>query len=265
MNERIDECIARLRPISPLATQCLAVLSAPDVNIADVVKVLDRDPGLSAHLLKLANSPFYGCASQIATVHQACMVLGTRTLKQSITAAAVLSALDVGAHDAGMQRWRHAAATARAARGLAHRAALDPDVTATAGLLHDIGRILLGRCCTEQYRVLAQRARREAIPLLLAERDALATDHAVVGAAISTRWHLPAELVAAIAHHHDPDGAGSQPIVDVVHVANVLAHALDADDEEEVVPELSEAAWRRLGLDMDEIRRHFPDIASAGA
>ncbi|MBI4694467.1 MAG: HDOD domain-containing protein [Gammaproteobacteria bacterium] len=265
MIERIAECIARLRPISPLATQCLAVLSTPDVNIADIVTVLERDPGLASHLLKLANSPFYGCASRISTVHQACMVLGTRTLKQSITAAAVLSALDGGGQDAGMQRWRHAAATACAARALAHRAALDPDVTATAGLLHDIGRILIGRCCTEQYRVVADRARREAIPLLVAERDALGTDHAAVGATISARWHMPPELVAAIASHHDPDGADPQPIVDVVHVANVLAHALDANDEEEVVPELSEAAWRRLGLDMDEVRRHFPDIASAGA
>jgi putative nucleotidyltransferase with HDIG domain len=262
MDKRIINYIERLPAISPMATECLAALSVADVHIGDVVRVLGRDPALAAHVLRLANSPFYGCASRVETVHQACLVLGTRTLRQTIQAAAVLSALDDGSHGAVMQRWKHAAASARAARALAAAAGLDPDVAATAGLLHDIGRILLGRCCAEEYRVLTVRARREMIPLRDAEFEVLGTDHAMIGGLLGARWHLPAAMTAAIAHHHAPDLDVPEPLVDAVHLANVLAHALDQDDEEEVVPLISEPAWQRLGLTSEKVTKMFPDIMS---
>jgi putative nucleotidyltransferase with HDIG domain len=258
--DRVDDCIERLPPLSPAALKALDLLNRGNVDLDAVVEALEKSPTLTARMLRLANSPFYGCVSRVGTVHKACLVLGTHTLRQVVMAAAVMATLEDHYQDESQRRWHHATAVARAARLLAIDRHPDPDFVATAALLHDFGRILLGTCAAEEYHAVSTRARTEGIPIRDAELAAFGTDHAAIGARVTAKWRLPAELTDAIARHHNPDDGAASPIVDLVHVANVLTHALDEDDEEEVVPILAETAWNRLGLRIDVVEKLFPEI-----
>jgi putative nucleotidyltransferase with HDIG domain len=259
--ERIEHCIERLPPLSPAALKAMALLERKAVDLTTVAHELDRDPALVARILRLANSPFYGCVSRVATVHKACLVLGTRTLHQVIMAAAVMATLEARFQVDSTRRWRHATATARAARLLAEGRHSDPELVATAALLHDLGRILLGACLADEYHDITAHARAAGVPIREAELEAFGVDHAVIGARVVEKWRLPSALTLAIGRHHTPDDGITDPLVDIVHVANVLAHALDQDDEEEVVPIVSEAAWNRLGLQIEIAENLFPEIA----
>jgi len=196
-------------------------------------------------------------------VEKACLVLGTRTLHQVVMAAAVMAAMESKFRAASARRWRHATACAGVARRLAHNRHPDPMLVATAALLHDIGRILLGACMADEYERVAASARADGIPIRNAERAAFGVDHGAVGARVAEQWHLPAPLVHGIGRHHEPDAGDPDVLVDIVHVANILVHALDSDDEEEVVPVISEAAWSRLGLTIPDAEKLFPEIAQA--
>jgi putative nucleotidyltransferase with HDIG domain len=259
--DRIEDCIQRLPPLSPAALKALDLLNRGSVDLDAVVGALEKSPTVTARMLRLANSPFYGCVSRVGTVHKACLVLGTRTLRQVVMAAAVMATIEDHYQDEANRRWRHATGAARAARLLALDRHPDPDLVATAALLHDFGRILLGACATEEYHAVTARARAEGIPIRDAELDAFGMDHAGIGARVTAKWRLPEPLTDAIARHHTPDDGPPSTIVDLVHVANVLAHAFDDDDEEEVVPILSVTAWNRLGLQFDAVNKLVPEIA----
>lgn len=261
--ERIEHCIERLPPLSTAALKAVELLQRSAVDLAAVAQTLQRDPTLVARILRLANSPFYGCVSRVATVEKACLVLGTRTLHQVVMAAAVMTAMESKYKAESARRWRHATACAGVARQLAHGRHSDPLLVATAALLHDIGRILLGACMADEYERVAAAARADGVPIRDAERAAFGLDHGAVGSRVAEQWHLPAMLVRGIGRHHAPDDGEPDALVDIVHVANVLVHALDPDDEEEVVPLLSETAWNRLGLQIADAEKLFPEIARA--
>jgi putative nucleotidyltransferase with HDIG domain len=228
-----------------------AALSRDDASLDELADAVSKDQGLAARTLRIANSSFYGVRSRVASIRQAVGVLGLRSLSTLLTAAAVsdrFRAIQCEGFEL-RQYWRHSVAVALCAREMARLRRIDADTAFTAGLLHDLGRVGLASQLPDRYEEACRWRNDHDCQLVVAERACLATDHAAIGGDIATRWHFGAPIVDAIRFHHEPPNAPGATLVDVVHVADNIAHALDlARDPNDMVPPLDPAAWNRVGM-----------------
>jgi putative nucleotidyltransferase with HDIG domain len=159
--------------------------------------------------------------------------------------------------------WRHSIGTALCAKALAGQLGTNQDSAFTAGLLHDIGRLVLVIGFPQHYEAtIACRAERDC-GLLEAERHVLGVDHAVAGRALAQLWKFAPAIQEAVADHHEPDEKQHKSLASVVHVADAIAHGLDlSGQKEDLVPLLSSAIWNRMGLVEQEWMEVFKESES---
>ncbi|MEW5770237.1 MAG: HDOD domain-containing protein [Pseudomonadota bacterium] len=258
----MDEVLANIQRMPSLPVivgDLIKALDDEETGIDQLAEGIAKDQTLAARALRVANSPFYGTQHKVASIHDAIVILGFRAVGSLVTAASITGyfAPPPGVAFNLASFWRHGIGTALCARALARDAGVDPESAFTAGLLHDIGALVLLTAEPKRYaKVLAHRERNDSFRIE-AEREVLGVDHAQAGEALASRWRFPSEIVRAVALHHAPDAG----LADVVHAADVLAHALDlAGDPLARVPTPCPGAWRRLGLDRDRLRAMFGGI-----
>lgn len=260
--QQLDERIGDLPPLSPVVGELMDLLEAPTVDYGAVEQSIGHEPVLASRVLRLANSSFFGFAGRIGSLREACLVLGSRTLRQTILAAAVMQQLEVDGSLLDAQKlWRHALATGAIAKYIARVFDIDQELAFTAGLLHDLGKLALAAYFTEEYRqVLLQHADSGGL-MLETERRQLGFDHAMVGELLARKWHFPAALAQAVGRHHLPDPADSTELADLIHLADVLAHALGYGGHNlDRVPPLAPQAWERLGMDWEQLGELLPAL-----
>jgi HD-like signal output (HDOD) protein len=234
------------------------VIDHPRSCVADIAQVVSQDPGLTARLLGLVNSSFLGFPGRIESVSQAVSVVGTAQLQDLALATSVLRVFEgVPQELVDMDSfWRHALASGLLARLLAARRR-DPNLERffVAGLLHDVGSLVLYVQRPNQSRRCLRHAAGGEVPLHEAEAKVLGCDHAEVGRALLAAWHLPLALQDAVGSHHAPSVAFCFPgEAAVVHVADLMADALElGSNGERLVPPLDPEAWARLGIAISEI------------
>jgi putative nucleotidyltransferase with HDIG domain len=249
--EQLAQGVQDLPSLPAVVMELLGSIEQEDVDISVLARKVSYDQALTAKTLRLANSSSFGLQVKVATIQQAITFLGFQTTRNLITAAAVTGCfpdgLCPGFNDKGF--WRHSIATAACARSLARRLRFNQDVAFTAGLLHDIGRLVLVTGHTQAYgEVLAWRASNDS-DWLEAERAVLGVDHVEAGVALARHWNFSDTMRQAIAYHHAPETPGAGFLAAIVHVANAVVHALDvAGEEAELVPALSSVAWDAMGL-----------------
>ena len=250
----IDDVVRNLLDLPSLPDVVMELLSsidAQDVDISVLARKVSHDQALMAKTLRLANSPVYGLQVKVTTLTQAITFLGFQATRNLIIAAAVTGCFAEGKCPGFDFKafWRHSIATAACAKVLARRMKFNQDYAFTAGLLHDIGRLVLVSSFPVQYaQALALRKDRDC-ELIEAEREVLGVDHVAAGIALAGHWNFSDTMRLAIAHHHDPEEPGAGFLATIVHVANAIVHALDiARDEAELVPAVSSVAWTALGL-----------------
>lgn len=261
-----------LPSLPAVVMELLDSIDAEEVDIAVLAKKVSRDQALTAKTLRLANSPLYGLRVKVTTLQQAITFLGFQTTRNLITAAA-LTGCFAERSCAGFSHqafWRHSIATAACAKALAGHLRFNQDYAFTAGLLHDIGRLVLVTCFPERYaQVAAWRDAHDTV-WLDAERALLGIDHVDAGLALAEHWHFSDTMRQAIAHHHAPERPGAGFLATIIHAADAIAHALDlAGVEDELVPPLSAVAWHALQLDeraclhlFDETARQYEEMAA---
>ncbi|MDB5917284.1 MAG: histidine kinase [Massilia sp.] len=250
----LDEVVGKLQDLPSLPAVVMELLTSidqEDVDISVLARKVSHDQALTAKTLRLANSSTYGLQVKVTTIQQAITFLGFQTTRNLITAAAITGCFAAG-RCAGFDHkafWRHSIATAACARVLARRMRFNQDYAFTAGLLHDIGRLVLVSTYPERYAdVLAWRAANDC-ELIEAERAVLGIDHVMAGVALAERWNFSETMVLGIAWHHEPERAGAGFLATVIHVANAIVHALDiAGEDDELVPPVSAVAWSAMGL-----------------
>jgi len=253
----------RLPALPEVVQDLMDYLQRPEVDVGQVAYRLARDPALAAKLLRVANSSFYGLQSQVSTIPDALVVLGLRAVRTLVTGAAVvthLQTLVVAGYD---QRalWLHSAGTALCGRILAREFGANAENAFTAGLLHDIGQLILAaRFAEANRRVWAYRAEHDCHPIE-AEREVLGFDHGQIGAALAARWKFPAEIAAAITSHHTPMDQAAGSLAGLIHLADVMAHVLGfPGGKDDLVPRLSSLAWNRLGIGWGEFKRLLGEV-----
>jgi putative nucleotidyltransferase with HDIG domain len=208
------------------AARLLPLLRNPDSSASKIEDILKYDPGLTANILKLTNSAFFGLPSRVSSVRQAIMLLGWKRLMQLVMTMCMSALMKKSIPGYDLPRgelWRHSVAVSVAADLLVKSLSIgDADEVFTAALLHDIGKLVLGDYVQEDLEKIKVMVAK-GISFEVAEYIVLGTNHADIGARILKNWALPQELVNAVSWHHDPEDCDKFCLLsDVVHVANVV-------------------------------------------
>ena len=209
------------------AVKLLALIDDPAMRVSQIEEILRHDPGLTANVLRLANSAYFGIPSKIGSIRQAVILLGLKRLIQMVIAACVSAIMDksVPGYDLPPgELWRHSIAASVAAEGLVKVLKVEAaEEIFTAALLHDVGKLVLGDFVKDEFKQI-ETAVAQGISFEMAEKIVLGTNHADVGARILTKWLLPSEIVNAVQLHHAPEES-EQPgsMLDIVHVANFIS------------------------------------------
>ena len=219
-----QELIANLGDLPPLpqvAAQVLRLAADPDSTTAELQRVIATDQALSAQILKIANSAMFGMVREVKTLTQAIMTLGFSTIKSIAIASSARNLYSRGG--TGLQErllWEHALITALAARayGQAFRSPRTEEAF-LAGLLHDIGKSVMGIKFPERYGALVRSVYNEGTDGLEAELELFGFDHAMVGEALLLAWNLPRGLANTVRWHHDPVHAPADDLALTAFVA----------------------------------------------
>jgi putative nucleotidyltransferase with HDIG domain len=259
----IDDVIKSIRdlPSLPLiVVELIKSFEQSNASVGGLAEKVSRDQALAAKTLRLANSSFYGLQHKVKTISQAITVLGFDSVRALITSAAVIDSFSGGKHDSFDFKsfWQHSIGVALCAKGIARELKLNEDNAFISGLLHDIGKLVLVTRFPQQYaQVIAYRSSHDC-SALEAECEVLGIDHAAVGRALANHWKFPPPIQRAIADHHTPVSSNSEDMQCVVHVADVIVHALDlVGDKDEMVPPLVENVWNGLNLGAAALNRVF--------
>jgi HD-like signal output (HDOD) protein len=202
---------ARELPVMPpVAAEVMRKAEDPDTAVKEIAELISRDAALAVRVLKIANSSFYAMAREVQTIQQAIMLLGYSTLRSVVVAA---SMKDVFARFGLAERllWEHAVGGAVAAHRLAGEiGGLGADELFLAGLLHDVGRLVLYSQASDQYQQVLQRIYAEGGDPVALERESFGFDHCEVGRLVLEKWKLPPRLVSAVGGHHDPESVAAK-------------------------------------------------------
>lgn len=227
------------------------------VMAEQLAEVAMLDATVSARVLRLANSVFYR-GKGVKSIAEAVIRIGIDGVRDVVYALSLMRTLRP-MQFSHRQYWRHCLAVAQATQILQRRArkvSLSPTELHAAGLLHDIGMLVLDRTLGVGYGRMLLNAHESGRPLFAVEREMIDTDHADVGARLLERWHLPESLVQATAAHHDPAGEGD-PAAQVVYLADFVCNLHAVHHGTAYRPETSASdVWFALGIAESEL----PDI-----
>lgn len=207
-------------------------LGDPKTTIDQVTRIVERDIAVSAKLLQLVNSAFFGLARDVTDVKTAVSCLGMTVLHDLVLTLEVFRSFSANefVSENYLEAFHlHAHLTARIAAGISQNHRLSPGVV-LAALLHDVGKLVIAERTPAHFARALDQARAESRPLFEVEEQLTHISHAEVGAYLLSLWGLPYSLVEAVAHHHHPRRVPQNGVdmVLVVHVANLLAHEREA-------------------------------------
>jgi putative nucleotidyltransferase with HDIG domain len=235
MNPAVRRIIYRMEhlPVVPrIYLELTQELRKKDCAPNSLGAIIARDMGLTAGVLKMVNSPFFGLSRRIESPQQAVSFIGVSILKGLVIYEQIFKALNPANYpDFDVERlWEHSLNAARCCKAVVKHeggSGKELDSAFSAGLLHDIGKIVLAEGCSEEYVCALQKSRSENLPLVEAEVALLGVAHAEVGAYLLGLWGFPEPLVSAIADHHEPS-RGDRPslLTAVLHCVDVSMHDL---------------------------------------
>lgn len=226
---KATESVLSLPTLPIVATKLMEMVDNPTVSSGKLAKALSDDQVLTARILKLANSSYYGFPRQIGTVNLAVVVLGFDTIRDLVLSVAVMDVFRTGARDGRFDLarfWDHSVRVAAASRMLARLLRWrGVGECFTAGILHDIGKIVLYQYQPREFDETLRRIAEDGVPQLDAELQVLGATHADVGAWLAEKWNLPTALVEAVRYHHAPSKAPTEHMAPaaLLHLADVLA------------------------------------------
>lgn len=263
----VAAAVAELPAMPSSITEVISACDDHDMTVGQISQVILRDQSLTANILKLANSAFYGHARRVTTVTEAVVLLGFSAIKSLAISSHTSRLLSGALPGYGLQSgelWRHSIAVAFTARRLAVEVQLAPVEEAfVAGLLHDIGKTILSGYMENAFDEVTRIAQERRMPFHEVERELLGFDHAELGAAVAVAWSFPAELEEAIRHHHSPEGATLKPaLAHCIHLADAACMMLGVGlGTEGMMYGIDPSSLAVLGVTPDRLMGLMEDVA----
>jgi len=231
---KLEDILKRVQVIPPLPTSAMRVIALtknPLTSAKALETVIEQDPALVVSILRQANSAYYGYARRISSLQEAIVILGIQVIQGLVISAAVAPLLKsklLGYEIEQEGLWKHSLLTAMAAKRLCqHRKLPYGDVAFTAGLLHDIGKLIISVYVQQVGDHLLRKVTETKLSYVVLEKTVIGFDHAKVGGFLAKSWDLPNDLAAAISCHHSlSDVQNYGELASVVHIANGLASIL---------------------------------------
>ncbi len=229
--EDIVRGVDSLPALPAVMGEVIRIIDDPYSTARELNEAILRDQSITAQVLRLSNSAYYGYSRRIATVDKAIGVLGFATIRDLVVAASVhniLSKKVKGYQIAAGDIWRHSLSCATASRAIARRVHYpEGDQVFIAGLMHDIGKVVLNNYVAEAYDEIIQRVQERRQTFSEAEESVLGFTHAAVGARVADKWNLHPDHVEAIACHHTPLDASLNPsLTAIVHIADAIIRTM---------------------------------------
>ena len=272
---KIIEKIDDLPTLPRTVLKITELVNDPKSSAKDLARVITDDQVLTARLLKLVNSSFYGFPERISTVTGAIVLLGFDAIRNLLLTTSVF---DLFANRNRQKKqdqekfWDHSLGCAVGAKVIGNYLRHDKiEELFVSGLLHDIGKIVVMMYLADEYTKVVALIAKENILMTTAENKVLGYNHAEVGKLLAEKWNLPVKLVQVIAHHHQPDNAGSFAMeAAIVHLADIFCRALNMGyGGDNKIPPLDGSAWERLKIGtsaidtiMATMLREYRDISS---
>ncbi len=228
--ELILRRVRDLPSLPDIVNKIVAVMGHPEVAASEIARLISYDPGLTSKVLRMVNSAAYGFQRQISSVQHAIMLLGFNTVRGVILSATIFKIFENNPAK-GLNPndfWRHSIETAVGSRVLAERLRIRYAEDAfSAGMLHDLGKMLLSSHCSSEYEPVLLSARQKGLPchgeaFYKLEKAHLGITHTELGYQLGIRWRMPSTILEVIQHHHHPEQA--EEAIDLVYVV-ALANA----------------------------------------
>ncbi|MFH1136646.1 MAG: HDOD domain-containing protein [Pseudomonadota bacterium] len=251
---RLKSRMKDLPSIPSSLARIIKILDDPGSSARDLGRAIGRDQAVTAKILRIVNSAYYGFPRRIDALDHAVAVLGYRSIREIVLVTTLLDEASNSRNIPTLDRkqlWEHAAACGGAARTIAQKTgALKADSVFLAGLLHDIGKVFLDAFLGSEYEVVVKTAREQGILLIEAEEKILGANHTDFGHWLSEEWNLPPNLSQAVLYHHQPHLASDHYILAcLVHLGDIMARTLEyGHGGDDAMPEVNRQAWASLNL-----------------
>lgn len=260
----VDGALRQLPGLPATVTGALAAVRNDSVGGDRLAEILQQDPGFAGAVLATLDTPFFNAGTGELGVRTVCRSTPRVTLERAMIVAAVMRQLP-GGGDQWFDRhafWEHSVGVGVIARALAASLGQDEQQAFTAGLLHDLGRIVLDVYFPREFQGVVRYRQRHDTWIRDAEVAVLGFDHCMLGGMVAVRWGLPVDLVEAVCSHHTPEAANvHHDVTPMVHLGDVLARGLQIGDPgDDTIPMLSQAAMKRLGLNWKTLRRVLKNV-----
>jgi len=253
--------IKNLPTLPGIVQKISRMVENPKTSSADVARLIAQDQVLSAKVLRMANSPFFGMSRKISSITQALVILGFNVVKGLVLTSSVFDMMK----QSMVGLWEHSIGCAAAAGAVArHLDRPDTEEVLVAGLLHDLGKVVLSLQVPEETTRILDLAKEKEISFYEAEREILDFTHSDVGLWLSEHWNLPLALSDPMRHHHQPDRAkGAPEQTAIVHLADIVIRARGFGfSGDPFVPPLSQTAWEILKLQTQDFDLILADLDS---
>ncbi len=236
-----------------------ALLKETDVSITEIEEILRHDPGLAANVLRVANSAYFGLSTKVGSLKQAVMLLGVKRFAQIAISACMSKTMEKAVEGYNLspgELWLHSIAVSNTAEALAKdRKFAETDDVFTPALLHDMGKLVLGKFVKEELQKIESIAAK-GVSLDIAEHMVLGTDHAEIGALILAKWFFPIDIVNAVRWHHNPESKKNSNLQsDIVYLSNQMCQSnadIDSASRQFAMP--SSVVLKRLGIKLDQYK-----------
>lgn len=263
-----DEIFARLNQLPSMPgviQEVMASFKNSKLDSATLARKIAQDQGLSARVLRIANSSFYGLPRKVGSIQDAVVVLGFNSIRSLALSAGFIHAFPPPSPGGLFDRhayWLRSLRVAGYTNALAQCLKQDLQMAFTAGMFHDIGQLVLDVCMPEQFASMLKQQKISGLNLVEIEQSQLGCDHALIGAEMAKHWNFPPEIEHATRYWRTPDHEPFEPITGMVHVAVLLESGLSGDT---LISHLPEKLRDRLQISWERIKASMPEVGQLNA
>ena len=258
MMQKILAKVDELPPMPEVVFKAQAFLANPDSSVKELAALLETDQAIATQVLKMANSAFYGMSGRVSSIQHSALVLGYKNLGEIISVAGAQRSLEKKLPGYGLESedlWRHSLSVALGSKIIASRRNPDLEMVAhTAGLVHDVGKIILDPFVLEKKEAFDSFLLQEQQTYLNAEQQILGFDHAEIAAEVCKKWSIPEVISSAIRYHHSPSSSLEVELAFILHMADYISLMSGEGYEDcDYLYELEQGTMDYLDFDQNDI------------